>query len=108
MEVIARMSQYKQGDMLASAVPSAPLHDKSLIRGHSAAYEQYLLLSICHPSPQYTLQPLSSPMSQVFCLCTILVQPLDALCGLLDGTNRLAGILAQQLTMQNAGIDHWE
>lgn len=38
----------------------------------------------------------------------ILVQPLDALCGLLDGTNRLAGILAQQLTMQNAGIDHWE
>ncbi|XP_014561689.1 hypothetical protein COCVIDRAFT_22391 [Bipolaris victoriae FI3] len=71
MEVIARMSQYKQGDMLASAVPSAPLHDKSLIRGHSAAYEQYLLLSICHPSPQYTLQPLSSPMSQVFCLCTV-------------------------------------
>lgn len=38
----------------------------------------------------------------------ILVQPLDALRGLIDGTNRLAGIPARQLTVQNAGIDHWE
>lgn len=47
-------------------------------------------------------------MFHVFCLCTILVQPLDALRGLIDGTNRLAGIPARQLTVQNAGIDHWE